>query len=291
MQINFTGVFMKKLILMTLTLLTCGVVQALPVGNPADPMLYTNNFWFGDCEWGDACDPCTSWLDMLDVRLGFYGDYVFNRRLEAENNAGTAQTTTINTSAGLFVFNICDWIDLFATVGVSNFYSRSTANNTNAPGVEIELGFSPTMSYSGGGRIALWNCDCFHVGIEGQYFYSKTELDWIEGMNNGAITYFNSSTDRDADYKEWQVALAASYIFVNSANFSLIPYAAVQFAGVSWDLSKTAGNASTFQDQKEQQVTGWTLGVTALMCDLIGVSVEGRWANEKAISVIGQLSF
>ena len=283
--------FVKKLALTTLIFLTCGAIQALPVGNPADPMLYQDNLWFGDCQWHDCTIPNGKTYDLPELHLGYYGDYVFNRRLQAKEEAGTVELTTIFTNAGLVVVNFYDWFEFFATVGVSNFYSRSTANNTNAPGVEIELGFSPTMSYSGGLRVPFWCCDCLYFGLEAQYFFSRTELDWLESMNNGTFTHFGHGADRNGDYSEWQASIAGSYIFVDMANFAFIPYAALQFSGVNWNLEKMGGNAIAFQDQKQQRLLGWTIGVTALFCDLLGVSVEGRFVNEKALSVLGQISF
>ena len=289
---------MKKFVLTVLTVLTCGALQALPAGNPADASLYTNNFWFGDSSC-DPCDPCGSWCDMFDIRLGFYGDYVFNRHLETKGNivtdqGGDIQTTTIMTNAGLFVLNICEWIDLFATVGVTNFHIKTEDSvwGVAAPTMS-ELGFNPTMSYSGGIRATLWNCDCFYVGAEAQYFYSRTETNWYMNYNAGALTYFNDN--RQADYQEWQVAIGAAYTFVNSANFAFIPYANIEVSGVNWnprkDFTPSGGTQTRLQSLHEKKVVGWSLGMTALLCDLIGVTVEGRWANEKAIHVNGQLSF
>lgn len=299
---------MKKFVLTVLTVLTCGALQALPAGNPADSSLYTNSFWFGD-SCCDPCDPCDSfdlcgdwcdwsnWCGWFDLRLGFYGDYVFNRHLEAKgnngtNNSGDIQTTTLFTNAGLIVLNFCDWIDAFATVGVTNFHIR-TENSvwTDVSPVMSELGFSPTMSYSGGLRATIWQCDCFYVGAMGQYFYSSTDLDWYLAYDTGALTYFNEN--RSANYQEWQVAIGMAYRFENCANFAFIPYANVEVSGVNWNLRKTftATQTQTLQSLQEKKVVGWSLGLTALLCDLIGVTVEGRWANEKAVHVNGQLSF
>ena len=280
---------MKRLVATMLAVLTCGTVFALPVGNPADPKLYTNHLWFGDCEWSDPCSPCSSWVDWFDLRLGYYGDCVYQRNLEVQD-IGTIAQSSVNTNAGLIVVNICEWIDLFANVGASTFSIESPAVGT---GVQLKLNFSPTLSYGGGGRMTFWSSDNFYVGVEGQYFYSKTELDSFEPLNTGAVTHFSDSNERNAKYGEWQVGLACAYRFTNSANFSMIPYAGIQFAGVDWQLNGVANPdlLTISNDLQEQRVTGWALGMTALLCDLVGVTVEGRWANETALSVIGQLSF
>ena len=288
---------MKKFVLTVLTVLTCGALQALPAMNPADASLYTNNFWWGDSSC-DPCDPCGSWCDMFDIRLGFYGDYVFNRHLETKGKVGDQgadiQTTTLSTNAGLAVLNVCEWIDVFATVGVSNFHIRTADSAWGVlTGVaQSEVDFSPTMSYSGGLRATLWQCDNFYVGASAQYFYSRTKMNWYMPYDTGALTYFDA--DRRADYQEWQVAVGAAYRFENSANFAFIPYFNVEVAGVDWNLDRSFVLSSVthqINSLQEKKVVGWSLGMTALMCDLIGVTVEGRWANEKAIHVNGQLSF
>ena len=281
---------MKKWTAVTLTLLTCGIVHALPVGNPLDPMLYTNHF----IDWKDSCDPCSHWYDPFNIRLGFYGDYVFNRELKAENGNGSILNTKINTNAGLITISFCDWIEVFGTIGVSNFafitpyYGTTTRTSTN--NVDLEHSFSPTMSYSVGGRALIWNCNCFYLGVEGQYFYSQTELNSITSYDTGTITYFDNKSDRNTGYNEWQVGLSASYLF-EGEGISYIPYTALQFAGVSWNLSQVGDGLLTLSDHEEAKLLGWTLGLAIVVNDLIGVSCEARFANEKALSVIGQLSF
>ena len=290
---------MKKFVLTVLTVLTCGALQALPAGNPAASSLYTNNFWFGDSSC-DPCDPCSSWCDWFDIRLGFYGDYVYNRHLETKGTNGDAggdiQDTQLFTNAGLIVVDICDWFEAFATVGVTDFHIRTDDSVWRVSGgasVMSELFFSTEMSYSGGLRATIWECDCFMIGGMAQYFYSNTSLDSFLEYAAGTQTYFNNN-NRSANYQEWQVAIGAAYIFVNSANFMFVPYTNIEVAGVNWNLGRSfTANSVTEQLQSlnEKKVVGWSLGMSAVLCDLIGVTVEGRWANEKAIHVNGQLSF
>ena len=290
---------MKRFVLSVLTVLTCGALQALPAGNPADASLYTNNFWFGDASSCDPCDPCGSWCDWFDWRLGFYGDYVYNRHLKtrANNNnpiAAPVMETSIFTNAGLIALDVCDWLEAFGTVGVSNFYIRTTANvwrGLTTSNEETEVFFAPSMSYSGGLRATIWQCDNFYVGGMAQYFYSNTEIDAFLAFVPGTVTHFNTS--RSGSYQEWQVAIGAAYSFMNSANFAFVPYANVEVSGVNWDLQKvfTVDQTYIFQTLRENKVVGWSLGLSAILCDLVGVTVEGRWANEKAIHVNGQLSF
>ncbi len=73
---------MKKWIFCSLCLLSSGAVYALPVGNPAEASLLTNGIFFSPGVNCNPCDPCFSWFDIWSLKLGFYGDYVFNRHLK-----------------------------------------------------------------------------------------------------------------------------------------------------------------------------------------------------------------
>ena len=165
---------MKKLILIALTLISCGTVYTLPIGNPSEASLYPNGLW-----WGSACckpyDPCFSWCEALSLRLGFYGDYVFNRHMQIYSG-GHSQSdidrTEIYTNAGLLVLNICNWIDIFSTLGASDFKLFTDGGAFSNNSTVIQLDWDTTWSWSVGGRATIWECDCFSVGVEGQYFRS-----------------------------------------------------------------------------------------------------------------------
>lgn len=278
---------MKKYFLLVACIFSCGAAEALPVGNPAEPMLFTNHFCF---ETRPCWDSNRSWCDFFNVRFGFYGDYVLNRRLEAPSDQTTLteQQTIIYTNAGEFVLNICNRLDLFATIGATRF--EIIESTTNATG-KLDYYYTPTVSYSGGGRLALYRCGCFYLGLEGQYFYTRAELDSFTAWDLGNFVYFDASSLRDETYNEWQAAVAVSYQFQNSAGFSLIPYAAIQFSGINWSRRRALTDSVQVYDLQQQELIGWTLGVTALLCDIIDITAEARWANERAFSVTGQISF
>ncbi|ROT50700.1 major outer membrane porin, partial [Chlamydia trachomatis] len=79
---------MKKLlksVLVFAALSSASSLQALPVGNPAEPSLMIDGIlWEGF--GGDPCDPCTTWCDAISMRMGYYGDFVFDRVLKTDVN-------------------------------------------------------------------------------------------------------------------------------------------------------------------------------------------------------------
>lgn len=287
---------MKKLVMSILTILTCGAAYALPVGNPGEASLFTNGLCWESTGCCDPCDPCFSWCDAWSFRVGFYGDYVYNRHLEAEVggvDTGNLEDAELFTNAGYLALNFCDRFDIFTTLGATSFRTRQdTMVFTGVAGVESDLYFNSAFSWSIGGRATLWQCDCFTLGIEGQYFRSNPELDHSVDYLTGAKTYFD---DFDTTYSEWQVGLGVSYRIATSCpTLAFVPYVAVKYSKAHWTgdddvtLPLLGGVFDRFRSDKHW---GWALGLSFTMCDLIGVTVEGRWADEKALYVNGQVRF
>nr|ADB92433.1 major outer membrane protein [Chlamydia pecorum] len=137
-------------------------LHALPVGNPAEPsLLIDGTIWEGMS--GDPCDPCATWCDAISLRVGFYGDYVFDRVLKTDVpqkfSMGAAPTGAgpLNpnsaierdnpaykkhmqdaewfTNAGYIALNIWDRFDIFCTLGATNGYFKGNSTSFNLIGL------------------------------------------------------------------------------------------------------------------------------------------------------------
>lgn len=292
---------MKKIFPIILSLLSASAVYALPVGNPIDASLYTDGiFW---CNNYDECDPCPSLCSSFSMRIGFWGDYVFDRHMETDKpgntatrsfqNNSTIQKFSIYKNQGVLVFNWADWWDIWGLVGAANFSQISPALDLgNVRGTTIML-YSPTISYGAGSRMTLWNCGCFGLGIEGQYFGAQPKLNSYEFVIDGITNYVTGA--KASTYTEWQVGLGASYRVEGYGN-SLVPYIAVKFAGATLTQNNTAyasstGDILTQGNLCNQKSTGFAVGMTATSADKVGITVEGRFADETAVFVNGQIRF
>ncbi|VVT43279.1 Major outer membrane porin [Chlamydia avium] len=142
-------------------------LQALPVGNPAEPsLLIDGTMWEGTS--GDPCDPCATWCDAISVRAGFYGDYVFDRILKTDTtktveDMAAALTTSATASTGVnaqtaaqrnnaaygkhihdaewatnaayLALNIWDRFDVFCTLGAANGYFKAGSDAFSVVGL------------------------------------------------------------------------------------------------------------------------------------------------------------
>lgn len=293
---------MKKLVATVLAVLTSGAVYALPLGNPSEPTLFLN----GPCVESHYCDPWNpdfNWLDAWSLRVGFYGDYVFNRHLEVndEDFSGDIDETKIFTNACYLALNILDRIDIFSTLGASKLHIH-TGISSFSPTLTnsfIGLYFENKFSWSVGARATLWGCGGFIVGIEGQYFRTSPNVNSVFNYADSILTYFDSEdVNRRVTYQEWQGGLALSYRFETSKpRLALIPYTGVKWSSARLnfqnDLTIIDADAEviTFHNLKANKLWGYAVGTTLTLCDTIGVNVEGRWGDEKAVSILAQFRF
>lgn len=282
---------MKKLTTILLALLFSGSAWALPIGNPIQASIIRDGtFWEGCC--GDFCDPCLSWWEAWSFRVGFYGDYVFNYHMEVDRSGddSTIHDTEIYTNAAYFALNLWDRLDVFTTLGASHIYITSPRSafgnaNNNWGFIDTETNFS----WSVGLRGTLWECGCFGLGIEGQYFYTRPNINFVRS-ENGDPDYLS---EEHLKLQEWQIGIGAAYQIYIASTTAFIPYMGVKWSHVWIDMhnfhSTQAG--MTLFDLESERGFGYAIGVTLLGCSKVSVTVEGRFINEKAVYVDGQFRF
>jgi len=283
---------MKKNLALILSLLTCCIGYALPVGDPAAASLFHQGVYIKK-----SCDDCSSW----SFRTGFYGNYVFNRYLEIDDSQGRKgeiPTTKINTNSGYLVLNFCDRVDLFSSIGASSLtlrYHRGIDSLVPTSTPEQSAVFETAFSWSIGGRATLWKCRGFYLGLEGEYFCTSPEVKRLDLINR----FFYTDNTR-VPYREWQIGLGTSYVLMMGCpTAQLVPYVAIKASRASLSnfssLAENPGGSLSFvyvlPKLISQKSFGYVIGTTLALYDMIAITAEGRFGDEQALYINGQFRF
>lgn len=272
---------MKTVITIFLMLFSLRQGWALPVGNPADASLLCNGIFLDKgCDDG-ACGP--NWCQALSFRFGFYGDYVYNRYLQiVAPTRNQIERSRLYTNAAYLALNGWNRLDLFASLGQSKATFSGNAESFGAPlpGQVLMVESRPSFSWSLGGRLTLWECRCFLLGVEGQYFRTQPPIQSvIIGGGNSLAIYPNFATR----YREWQVGGGVAY-----RTSLIVPYAALKYSRTRFHVDNMMGTGVNITNRKHW---GYELGATIVVCDAVSITTAGRFADEIAFHVNGQIRF
>ena len=275
---------MKKLLAL---LLLSTTAFALPIGNPIDASLYSE---------GVFCD--SPLYGIASLRLGFYGDYVFDRHLKIddETNHNDMSKTELNTNAGFIVLNFCDRIDAFATVGASNISVHGRANSfgATADNSYFVVASETAFSWSVGARGTVFCCGNWGFGLEWQYFRTTPNLRSLSDYRQ-TVSY---DSNVEMQYREWQVGFGPSYtVEIVPCSLFVIPY-----AGVKWANAKLDMDDHRFVDSSDLLIArlfnlenarnwGWAFGLTMLGGCKWTLTGEVRFVDELAAHVNTQFRF
>jgi len=279
---------MKKYLAAFVTLFYCGAAFALPIGNPYDPEMFTEPSHFCFCHYNQ----------WWNARVGFYGDYVFERHTRLRRNGSHLDLshTRLNTNAGFLAINLWHRLDLYATFGASHLFIRS--NTEAAFGNNIFLETNSGFSWSIGGHFSIYRWRNWLLGGEAQYFSACPRINYVR--NEGiigflpAINYFN----KKVLYQEWQVGGALAYfIGKKCCDLTPIPYIGLKWSGLTANLGgvNNPGFLGTgifiFDRLENQRNLGFAVGVTLVGRCRMSINIEGRFADERAFSINSQFRF
>lgn len=287
---------MKKFWSLLLLLATSTAAYALPVGNPLDASLLCDGvFCEGHC--GDHCDPNLRWCDAWSWRIGFYGDYVFDRHLKVDSreDSSTIHESELYTNAVYLAFNLYDRIDLFGTLGTTEFSFNGYPVKVAALN-HFVFDAETYFSWSVGLRGTIWECGNFGFGGEVQYFHTRPHINSMRDEN--AAPVYPAQGAR-INYKEWQMGIGVGYQhYIASCATSLVPYAAIKWGHTWVDNGDILFNNPivsldefSVPNLRNARDFGYAIGLTLVGCDKASVTVEARYLDETAVHVNTQYRF
>lgn len=290
---------MKRILALFLSLLATPSLCALPLGNPVEPAFLDKGVWFSE--------PCcnsyyTSIFNDWSLCVGYYGDFVFNRYLQIDGDGlghgKSIQDTKLNTNAGYLALNLCRRVQLFSTLGGTKMRIRTNETSwREAAGNEGTLFTNTNFSWSVGGRALLLNWRCLNLGIEGQYF--RANPTFVRYFSNSFINVPTNLDDAPSmKWAEWQVGGALSYtIRPRCLNVAVVPYVGIKWSKVKFTTDNftfvlvNSTTSLTIFNLTNERHCGMALGTTFSFGDQVSISWEGRFFDEKALYVNGQICF
>lgn len=213
-------------------------LHALPVGNPAEPsLLIDGTVWEGMS--GDPCDPCATWCDAISLRVGFYGDYVFDRVLKTDvpkmfsmgkaptGNSPAASNTLEErnnpaynkhmqdaewfTNAGYIALNIWDRFDIFCTLGATSGYIKGNTESFNMIGL---IGVDGTTIQT----TSLPNVTISNGIVE---LYTDTTFSWSVGARGALWECGCATLGAEFQYAQSKPRVQELNVLSNVARFTL----------------------------------------------------------------------
>jgi len=271
-------------------MLFCRSAYTLPVGNPASASLLSSGLVWPGCCCSDSC-PCLAWYGLFSFRSGFYGDYVFNRHLQIDNNESDAciERARIFTNAAFLALNFWDKFDIFTTLGSSSIIIDTNSKTfTPLSNIQLEIETESHFSWSLGGRGTIWECGSARLGAEIQYFFTHPAI------NHLAMAAFNNLYPDNivAKYSEWQIGIGISRrIHMFDPYFALKwSHAQISFDNAFLNFNTPLGFATLF-DLENSKDLGYAIGISLIGCNKMSLNFEGRFSDEKALYMNGQIRF
>lgn len=269
-QFLFEDNRMKKVIIYFL-ILVASQVYAAPCGNPLNPEIIEEGFFISPCRWAN-------------FRIGYEGVFVADARMEKRFDKGKIDNFKFDINSGTFTLNLQNRVDLFGVFGASRIRSDWRFENSNAMS-RIELETNYKFYWAAGGKIILFQWGNTGLSCGGRYSFTDPSLSFITldgSPRNVELTKIK--------YRDWQIDLGIGHkidIF--------IPYIGVKYLNAKAFVFNSPivieSNGLNYILLKNKDKFGVYAGCTLSNCKYFLLTVEARFIDEEAISVVGEMRF
>jgi hypothetical protein len=258
---------MNKVILFLVGMLSCTLLEALYFGNPMEPEIIDRGIILSPENWASA-------------RVGYEGNYVFNRRLEArDGSTGGIDEFQYLLNQGVATVNFLDRFEVYGSFGAM---SASFSNRPHVDHKRREYQTNDAFSWGVGGRAELFHWGESVLGVGGSYQFARPPMKWntLDGVS--------SSTSAILHYGEWQVGVGMSHRID-----PFIPYIAVLYSHVGASVTKISHDFLPHSDFKmvSREHWGLAMGCSFSTSEIFDLGVEVRLFDEEAISLAGSAKF
>ena len=261
---------MRKLFILLMMVAMKSLIAA-PVGNPLNPEIIAEGFFISPASW-------------INFRLGYEGNFEYDGRMKKKPNGGKIDNLKQDVNSGLLTINLQNRADLFGVLGASRIRSDWRFDNLGTPS-RIELETNYRLYWACGGKVILFQWSNTALSAGGRYSKTKPSLSFI--TQDGVPQDKGNAKVR---YKDWQVDLGLAHqidIF--------IPYIGAKYLQSKAKIENTAFAISdagqNSQKMKNKNPVGVFAGCTLSNSKFFMLTIEARFIDEEAISVMGELKF
>lgn len=242
-------------------------LSALYLGSPAEPQVVDAGFFMSDDSF-------------LTFKVGYQGDYVFNRKMRAHDGiTGRIDRFQFYMNQGVATFNVLDRFEYYISAGslTSTYWHRP-----HVDGKRREVESHDRWTLGTGARLILFQWGNTVLGVDAKYQYSTPHFKWA------AVDGVSHATGAHMRYWEWQVGTALSYtvdIFTPyiGATYSVAQANLTGFSHSSYPLSHFhMRNVDRF---------GMAVGCTLSSGKIFDLTLEARTFSEQAVTAAANVKF
>jgi len=227
---------------------------ALYIGNPSTPSLIHEGIFVSD-------------LIPISVRLGFEGDFLFEKKFTFPNTGYKESHVEGDFYLGQIIVNLFDRLDLGISAGGSQmeFFSTYDASHINE---KSDFGYAIQAH----GKLIIFNIKFITLAFDGRYLMAKSK-----------DSLFLNSGDAWFRLRQWQASMSLS---TKLGFFS--PYIGGVYDSSRFRISKD-GSFSINGVEKEN--LGIFLGLTFSTNSYFLITFEGHLYSETSFGLNAQLRF
>lgn len=257
-------------------LLFLGGLHASPVGNPAFPRIITEGLFISN-------------ENLLNLRLGYEGDFVSDARLHQEKEgSGRVDNFRQNVNSAVITLNYSKRADFYAVLGASQFCADWRFEIVENNALTVHRAQMETLSqflWGLGGRAIIYETSNLTVSGGGRYSFCEAEPAWI------TIDAINESVaGTNCRWDEWQLDLDFAFQIDLFTPYFGIKYSFVHtwLGPFSVPISMSYSGVNHFESRIP---VGFFLGCTISNGKYFMLNVEGRLIDEEAVTISGDLRF
>jgi hypothetical protein len=212
------------------------------------------------------------------LSIGAHYDWLSERELEDGVDA------EMNSYVGKLSLDYKDRLSIYATLGQTSdasFKEKGAANT-------YEFFLKDSSIWGVGVAVKLLTVEDIGIDLIGDANYRQADGMEVERFTiNGITQSITPGLSREADWKEWQVALGISKTFDK-----FTPYAGVKYSDVDAEATTTySGTTVHSADVGADNNVGVFVGVTIAPLEGLSFDIQGRFIDEEAVTVSANYKF